>query len=157
MDQDPTPPAELLYTGEGSAADIGALDLTTWDDVEISDTRRVGDTQYTRGVIRGTSQERVWAEFDFGEGLRNTEEVTNSHELSPRGVGQVWERLTGPDAPTDVERQALYVDTVVLGERAEELKTMHLHEQELQPAAEPEPPLAEAEGPDLDDDFDMDM
>lgn len=154
--QEPPPPAELLYDRENSTDDVGPVDLTTWDDIEISDTRRVGDTQYTRGVVRGTSQERIWAEFDFGEGLRNTEEVTNSRELSPSAVGRVWETLTGPAAPTDVEHQSLYVDTVVLGERAEELKTLHLHEQELPPA--PAAPAAvDVPDIDLDDDIDIDL
>ncbi|MFE2187037.1 hypothetical protein [Streptomyces sp. NPDC059455] len=62
-------------------------------------------------------------------------------------------------------RCQMYVDTVVLAERAEELKTLHLHEQEIQPdPAASEPPLAKADGPDaespdidFDDDFDIDL
>ncbi|KIZ15634.1 hypothetical protein [Streptomyces natalensis] len=165
-DIEPTPAAEFIYDDDSFAADAGELDLTTWDDVDIQDTQRVGTTQYTRGVLKGTTQERIWAEYDWGQGLRNTEEVTNSQEMSGSRVENVWNAITGPQAPTDTEQQIDHQNTVVLSQRAEELKTLTEYEHELgtpvgtpSDHARPEPRVPEPQGIEhaYDDDFEMDM
>ncbi|MDF4254661.1 hypothetical protein [Streptomyces sp. WMMB303] len=130
MDE-PVPEAELLYEDDSLTAVP-----TTWDDIEISETQRVGDTQYTRGVIKGSGQERIWAERDFGQGLRNTEEVTTADDVPPGRINSVWRELTGPDAPTDLDAQIAAQDTAVQREQTDYHHTLAQYEQELAPSAE---------------------
>ncbi|MFI9031155.1 hypothetical protein [Streptomyces sp. NPDC053560] len=151
------PAAEFLHDADGITAAAAEMDLTDWDDIEVSDTRRVGDTQYTRGVLDG--QERIWAEHDFGSGARTTEEVTNSRELSPQHVESVWSALTGPQAPTEVDSQVDHQDTLVRSARAEELGTLYRYEQEVEADAPRDPQeLHErvvADSIEYDDDIDL--
>lgn len=74
-------------------------DLNFWDDKEIMESKYVGDTQYTRGYVRGTDYEEVWATRPSG----TTEAITGGDDGLPAKT--YWQTLTDPDAPTELGTQ----------------------------------------------------
>lgn len=74
-------------------------DYCFWEDKEVMESKTVGATRYTRGYIRGTDIEAVWATRASGA----TELVSPGDD----GItaGQVWVTVTAPHAPTELGEQ----------------------------------------------------
>ncbi|MEU1121850.1 MULTISPECIES: hypothetical protein [unclassified Streptomyces] len=72
-----------------------------WEDKEVIESRRVGDTEYTRAYTHGVEEDTVWATRGTGE----IEDVGSAHGVS---ASHIYRSLTHPDAPTKLSDQRRY-------------------------------------------------
>ncbi|OEV12992.1 hypothetical protein [Streptomyces nanshensis] len=86
-------------TPELPAAEELSEILHFFDDKEVMESKTVGDTHYTRGYIRDTEHEEVWAERGSGA----IEPVTAGD--SGISAKEFWRALTEDDAPTELGEQ----------------------------------------------------